>query len=536
MERDIKISRLVKVENVENKENLLKDKPNQTPFILKMEEAAEKYTLIKKDGYILLDFGKEIHGGIKICVQGVADPAAKLRVTFGESVTEALSELGEKNSGNYHAIRDFVIPAVELSIQKVGDIGFRFVKIQAVDADVCLCSVSGAPDIRDLEYKGSFECSDERLNEIWRTGAYTVQLNVHDYIWDGAKRDRLIWIGDMHPEVSTVRCVFGEDESVPRSLDFVRSSTPPDKWMNEIAAYSMWWIIIHYDWYMHWGNIDYLNEQREYLEKLTEHTMQWLDKGVVDKEMEGFVDWSSRSDTESETEGRKSIMCMGLDCASKLFDIFNDKERAENCREYARELRSEITEKEYNKRMSALTVLSKRYSELAKEVIKGNSANEMSCFMGYYILKAKAMLGDYADALDIIKGFWGAMLDKGATTFWEDFDMDWVDGSGRIDEMTPDGFKDIHGDFGKYCYTGFRHSLCHGWASGPTPFLMEQIGGIEILEPGCKKVRVSPNLGNLEWIKIKYPTPYGGIIISAAQKDGRTETEIIAPDEVEIVR
>ena len=435
------ITRLIKVENVENAESLLKSKPSQTPFILKMQPESKDCTYIKKDGYILVDFGKELHGGIRICIQGTTSEKAKLKISFSESVMEALSENGEKNAGNYHSIREMVIPAVGLSIQKVGDTGFRFVRIQAIDADVSLYSVVAVPDIRNIEYKGSFECSDPRLNEIWETGVYTVLLNTHDYVWDGAKRDRLVWIGDMHPEVSTIRCVFGEDESVPKSLDFVKQSTPPEKWMNETVSYSMWWIIIHYDWFMHWGNTEYLNEQREYLEKLTEHTVKWLDAGVVQKGMESFVDWSSKNDSESETEGRKSIICMGLDCAAKLFDVFNDAEYAKMCRKYVEKLRCEIAGREYNKRMSALTILSGRHSEYAKKVIEGASPEEMSCFMGYYVLKAKALLGDYDDAMEIVRSFWGAMLDKGATTFWEDFDIAWVQGSGRIDEITPEGLK-----------------------------------------------------------------------------------------------
>ena len=31
------------------------------------------------------------------------------------------------------------------------------------------------------------------------------------------------------------------------------------------------------------------------------------------------------------------------------------------------------------------------------------------------------------------------MLDRGATTFWEDFDLEWLDGSGRIDELPKEG-------------------------------------------------------------------------------------------------
>ena len=113
-------------------------------------------------------------------------------------------------------------------------------------------------------------------------------------------------------------------------------------------------------------------------------------------------------------------------------------------------------------------------------------------FYGYLMLEAMACAGDYQGALDIIRSYWGAMLDLGATTFWEDFNLDWLPNAAGIDELVPEGKKDIHGDYGAYCYQGFRHSLCHGWASGPTAWLSRHILGIEILEPGCKKLRVVP--------------------------------------------
>ncbi|MFQ8806497.1 MAG: hypothetical protein ACLR8Y_17180 [Alistipes indistinctus] len=57
---------------------------------------------------------------------------------------------------------------------------------------------------RDIPYLGSFRSSDPRLDSIWMTGAYTVHLNMQDYLWDGIKRDRLVWMGDAHP--GSVRC------------------------------------------------------------------------------------------------------------------------------------------------------------------------------------------------------------------------------------------------------------------------------------------------------------------------------------------
>ena len=91
--------------------------------------------------------------------------------------------------------------------------------------------------------------------------------------------------------------------------------------------------------------------------------------------------------------------------------------------------------------------------------------------MSYYILSAIASR-DEKLAIELMKEYYGAMLDRGATTFWEDFHIEWLEGSGRIDEIDPSK-KDIHGDYGAHCYVGFRHSLCHGWSAGVVKFIKE---------------------------------------------------------------
>jgi hypothetical protein len=148
--------------------------------------------------------------------------------------------------------------------------------------------------------------------------------------------------------------------------------------------------------------------------------------------------------------------------------------------------------------------------------------------MSYYLLQAAKY--DMAGALEGLKAYYGAMLDLGATSFWEDFDLDWAPGSGRIDEvLTPDQ-KDVHGDRGAFCYQGYRHSLCHGWSSAPTAFLLEEVAGIQILAPGCKEMTVKPNLGELTWVEATYPTPYGILRVSHKKmENGQIETKIDAP-------
>ena len=90
--------------------------------------------------------------------------------------------------------------------------------------------------------------------------------------------------------------------------------------------------------------------------------------------------------------------------------------------------------------------------------------------MSWFILEAIASR-DKALAVKLMKEYYGGMLAVGAITFFEDFDLRWLQNSSVLDELPKQGRKDIHGDFGAHCYVGFRHSLCHGWSSGVIAFI-----------------------------------------------------------------
>ena len=57
------------------------------------------------------------------------------------------------------------------------------------------------------------------------------------------------------------------------------------------------------------------------------------------------------------------------------------------------------------------------------DILGKNPYHDFSPFFGYYVLQARTLAHDYKGALDVIREYWGAMLDLGATTFWEGFDM-----------------------------------------------------------------------------------------------------------------
>ncbi len=444
---------------------------------------------------VLLDFGTELQGYVELFtpMTPTKDPV-RVRVRFGESASEAMAELGgPQGAQNDHAIRDQIVTLPWLGKITVGPSGFRFVRIDAIDQGhpAQLSQVRAVLQIRDIPYVGSFKCNDERLNRIWQVGAYTVHLNMQDYLWDGIKRDRLVWIGDMHPEVSTINAVFGYNDVVPRSLDLTRDVTPVTEWMNGISSYSMWWVLIHEEMWLHHGNRDYLSAQQPYLTALLKRLANLV--GPDGKErINGmrFLDWPSSDNQQGVTAGLQGLLVMTLDSGARLMTELGDSDTATLCAEAAARGRKVVPGVNHSKSGAALLSLAGMMDAklTSDEVLKAGGPQGISTFYGFYVLQALGKSGDVDTALEFIRTYWGAMLDMGATTFWEDFDLEWTENAARIDELVPAGKKDIHGDFGAYCYIGFRHSFCHGWASGPTAFLSQQVLGVKPLEPGFRRV------------------------------------------------
>lgn len=494
---------------------------------------------------ILLDYGMELHGGVRILVWESTRKSAKLRIRFGESVSEAMSEIGgDTNATNDHARRDMVVEVGMMSMNPIGESGFRFVRIdlEEPDAMISLKSICAVLIYKDVPYRGSFQCNDELINRIWEVGAYTVHLNMQEYIWDGIKRDRLVWVGDMHPEVRAIQTVFGEDDSVQKSLDFIRKETPLPQWMNGMASYSMWYAIIVSDWFLYTGKKEFLEEQKEYLAGVLDLLSKHIDENGKDTVIEGrFLDWPSVGKDNVVDAGVQALHIVATKSLQNIFTVLEDEKRVEQCKCDLQKLCHFAQKKvdyETSKQAGALLVLAgqKDAKEVNERLLKQGNAKGMSTFMGYYILSAMALAGDYESCLSCIREYWGGMLQLGATTFWEDFDVEWMNNASRIDELPEDGKIDVHATYGGYCYIGHRHSLCHGWASGVTPWLSEYVLGVQILEAGCKVVKVEPHLGDLEWAKGSYPTPYGEIVVSHKKReDGTMDTKVQAPKEITII-
>ena len=235
--------------------------------------------------------------------------------------------------------------------------------------------------------------------------------------------------------------------------------------------YSMWWIIIVADYCDYTGAIDFTKKQMPYLNGLINLMLSCVKADGTLNYPGYFVDWPTCGKPD-ELPGVRAINIYAVKKALYLLEKFG--ESTNKAEELLALLMKQTIDVKTSKQVMGLKHFAVGLSEEDKKRLVEGGARGMSTFMSYYILKAVASFDKQA-AVHMMKDYYGAMLDKGATSFWEDFDMDWIEGSSRIDEFPTNNEKDIHGDYGAYCYIGFRHSLCHGWSAGILRFMEEEL-------------------------------------------------------------
>ena len=490
--------------------------------------------------WILLDFGRELNGSVQIGCGAQGGRNARARICFGESVSEALSELGRKGACNDHAIRDDVVSLPWLGRREVGETGFRFVRIANAGAEPIQLEYARAVRMtRPMERRGGFRSSDPRLDAIFDTAVRTVHLCCQDYLWDGIKRDRLVWMGDTHPETMAILPVFGAASVLPESLDYMAATTPTDRWMNgSHATYTLWWIRNLAEFYRYTGNLAYLKTKAGYLAK----TFDRVAGAMKDGEWRGgnFLDWPTKHNDKAATAGTQALALMAARDAAFLAEALGDEALGAKAKSLADELGRLKPEPHGAKSAAALLALSglREPREMFADVLGANGHAGVSTFYGYYMLEAMSAAGENRRALDTVRDYWGAMLDMGATTFWEDFNLAWTNGAYRIDQMPVAGQRDIHGDYGDFCYKGYRHSLCHGWSAGPVAWCFAHVLGIRPVGVGSRTFELKPFLGDLDWAEGEYALPQGGVLRVRVTKrdDGTLETSFVAPPGVSVLR
>ena len=468
---------------------------------------------------LLLDFGREVAG--RLLVESASGQNATLSIAYGESELEAEATgiAPDNRGGNYLGTNLLEVPAN--GVARGPKSAFRYVLIRFLRGSSAFKSIRFEGIYYPVTYAGSFESSDPLLNRIWETGAYTVHLCMQDGIWDAPKRDRGLWVGDLDVEARTILDAFGDKALIEDTLRRLADGTGPNAHVNGIASYTALWLTSLETLYRHTGDREFVETQRAHILQL----LARMDKDIGADNLListakgwGFVDWAPGmyGQTNETRVGTNLQYLRGFQAGASLLTALGD---AADAAKYS--ARGEVLSKAaatYSfgdswqlNTLATLTHLEHGSAWAVLSRVKQDSPADqvISPYFGAYLLDAMTNLGHADAALAWIRSYWGGMLAEGATSFWESYDLRWPKTDPHL-SLEADGT------------SGFFVSLAHGWSSGPTAWLSENVLGIRPSSPGYDTVTIAPRLLGLEFARGSVPTPHGVISIEIEKGKGIT--------------
>jgi hypothetical protein len=376
----------------------------------------------------------------------------------------------------------------------------------------------------NVEDAGQFECSDEKLNQIWRVGRETQRNCLFDAFVDCPWREQAMWWGDARVQSRVTAFAFGDSSILERGIRLMargqaadgslHSHPPSDMASHRLPDFMMTWVGSLWDYYFQTGNIDLLKECLPAMHRVFDFFKSHEGPEGMMGRFEGwwvFLDWAELY--KANYSGVLNLMYLSaLRHAAAISELAGDSQKSAEYNARATKLTATViksfwsdSEKlwldgfdpetkqqvdQISQHMNAYAMLlglkKETRAKLARDVLikaakqrKGKILTA-SPFFYAYVLEALFEAGFFDEVIDIIKTKWGEMIDAGATTFWE------------LWEPTVE-------------------SRCHAWSASPVYHLMQTLLGVVPTEPGWRRVRIAPHPGALEFAKGVVPTPLGRI-------------------------
>jgi alpha-L-rhamnosidase len=480
---------------------------------------------------VLLDFGTLVTGypeiSIKDCDGGV------IEVLYGENTYLT-------------RIERFTLRPGSQVLQSFNRRTFRYMKLLFVETPkkILIDRVSIDLNTYPVKYEGQFNCSDPLLNKIWDVGRYTIQMSMLDHFVDCPWRERTIYGGDLYAETLIAAYAFGDGRLAAKTIrqmfaiQYAEGAVPVmGPYKDDTGFYASWTAFTGLALLDHVR----LSNDKKIVADLWpkfQKMLEWTANEVETNNPHmigapsgggGFEKWKTAPKVTFPAWSNLPFLPLLRDGA-ELARREGHTAVAERCEKAAammtEAIRTHLVDADgvlrnyppgsdpgqpalinnaYLVWCGALSPAD-RYKTLAA-MNSAKLGNDGNPFHGLFIVDSFFAAGQTQQALDYIRSYWGDMLRRGATTFWEHFSFDWSEA----------------GDVGR----GGSH--CHGWSAGPTYLLPLRVLGVEATERGFTKVRIAPQPGDLTWAEGKVPTPLGPISVKWTKAGQKFSLELTLP-------
>ena len=498
---------------------------------------------------IVLDFGRIITARAELRLDGV--DGGMVEIGYVERLIDGHFNIAmECEFADRYTMKDG-----EQTFESFTWKSFRYMKLRFRNCfePVELHSVRGIISTYPYEEQGGFTSDDSELTSVFNISRETIRLCSNEFLMDTPWREQAQWLGDVAlVTVPAIYTCFGDtllpgkflrqsgNNQHPTGMISNVSNKVNHAWQSAIPDYSLWWVIGIWNHYMYTGEeswVHYLYPQA--LRIIYTHMDYVNERGLIeDMPYWAFVDWAD-VDKQGECTAYNAIFYGALEAISKMAGLKSDAYTQKLADEAISLMKANFQKRLFDPGRGCFAdacidgTFSEKISEqgnfaainwhlcdddTAARIISGfyeektiKKFTEAQPFFMAIVLSALERADRFDLALRLIRERWGKrMVAKGATSTYEEW---YQNGSWRS---------------GKF--TGFLRTHSHAWSGCPAEFLIKNLMGLEIVEPGCSKVKLHPHKTPFDY-QTTFPTQHGSITVK--MKSGKTEINV--SDGVEIV-
>ena len=367
----------------------------------------------------------------------------------------------------------------------------------------------------DIPVRARFVCSDELINRIWSVAEHTFRLCSGIFFIDGIKRDKWIWGGDAYQSFFVNRYLMADADINRRTLLALRGNDPMTTHINTILDYTLYWILgikVHYESF---GDSEFVKQVFPKMRSLMEFCEGQLEEHgfIIGRPGDWiFIDWADM-DKEGPLCAEQMLLVECYRTMHLLGSLLNeDTALCETYREKYETLKKRINDfywdagrgaymdsfvsgrNHVTRHANIFAIIfdiadEGRKMQIVEHVLHNDEVAQITTpYFKFYEMDALCRMGYLEEVLKRIREYWGGMLERGAATFWEEYDP-----------AVPESEQyDMYGDkFGK--------SLCHAWSASPSYLLARYFVGLEITDPARGVYELHPHLEYFESLDCVLP-------------------------------
>jgi hypothetical protein len=392
-----------------------------------------------------------------------------------------------------------------------------------------------------VQYRGQFECSDEKLNRIWKASRWAVQICLQTHHLDSPNHQEPISDpGDYLIEAMVNHYAFAQPWLTRQDVRKFAWLLKDENYRNFHTSYSIGWLQMLMDYYDYTGDQALVVEMASYVHGLMDTYDSWRGRNGIISEAPNymFMEWvgiggfSCHHPPAVIGQGYLTAFYYhGMEMATRVATLMGDTARVQKYAQRRQEIAAAFHRELWNDEKGMYRD-GKPFQTSVKPGKWLPADKDIETFSPHVNLLA--VLYDLAPKQQHAAIVEKVLAEKPLNT--QPWFMHWVfqaiDHAGLFEQHAAGQMRrwQIVPETQSFREMWRGGDLSHGWCSTPLVQMSQRVLGVSPASPGFKTIAIRPQTCDLAWAKGSVPTPRGDVKVSWAFGIDKLVVDVTVPD------